>query len=120
MKVTSFFTVIIIAMSVFLTGCMASHSGTILNGTNVQLSQNNFSYIATNLTGEASVTYIFGFGGMAKSSLVFEAKQNLQSQQLLGDGQAWVNQTVNYKTSVQFGIVVTKKCIISADIVQFK
>jgi len=113
------------AFSIFLTAsiltsCMASHSGILLNQTNVQLSQNNFTYVATNQSGEASVTYIFGIGGMSKKSLTYEAVKDLRDKRKLEDGQVWVNQTISFKTSVKLGIIVTTTCVVTGDIIQFK
>ena len=120
MKRNTLLFVAILAVSIFVTGCAASHSGMLLNQTSVQLSQNNFSYVATNQSGEATVTYILGIGGMAKKSLLYDAVKDLHDKRKLEDGQAWVNQTENFKTTVKLGIVVTTTCTVSADIIQFK
>lgn len=109
----------ILLVSILMTGCVASHSGILLNQTTVQLSQNNFSYVATNQIGEATVTYIFGIGGMARKSLIYDAVKDLRSKRRLEDGQAWVNQTENFKTTVKLGIIVTTTCTITADVIQF-
>lgn len=111
---------VILVVSIFITGCAASHSGMLLNQTSVQLSQNNFSYVATNQSGESTVTYIFGIGGMAKKALLYEAVKDLRDKRKLEDGQAWVNQTENFKTTIKLGIVVTTTCTVTADVIQFK
>ena len=111
--------VAVLAVSIYVTGCVASHSGVLLNQTTVQLSQNNFSYVATNQIGEATVTYIFGIGGMARKSLIYDAVKDLRTKRKLEDGQAWVNQTENFKTTIKLGIIVTTTCTVTADVIQF-
>ena len=115
----SVFIALVAFVAISFTGCLATHSGMLLNQTNVQLTQNNFSYVAQNQTGDASITYFLGFGGMSKKSLLFEAVEELKASRKLEAGQAWVNQTVTYKTAYQLGIIVTTTCVVTADVIQF-
>ena len=98
--------------------CIAYHSGAM--SPSVALTTNNFRYISTNIKGFSQATYILGFGGMNKYSLVAEAKENMLSLNPLKSNQAIVNTTVNFKQSYFFGfIVVTTVCVVTADVVEF-
>lgn len=101
-----------------LTGCIAFHEGTMSNSG--YLSSNNFRYVKTGISGMSQATYVLGIGGMRRYSLVAEAKQNMLIYYPLSDNQAIVNSTVSYKHSYFLGnLVVTVKCVVSADIVEF-
>jgi hypothetical protein len=84
------------------------------------LSDNNFVYIKQNAEGSASVTYVFGFGGYSTKALIGEAKENLMKENQLKENQTFANVTCDIKVSTVLGIVITKKCYITADIVEFK
>ena len=101
-----------------LSGCAAFHSGYITDST--ALSQANFSYVDRQVQGYSRATYVFGIGGNARQALVDEAKEKMRLEEPLGDNQAYANITVNWKNSyIIFGIVMTVKCTVTADIVEF-
>lgn len=71
--------------------------------------------------GTATATYILGIGGLNRQALVEEAKSELKKVLPLSDNQAYVNITVNWKTSyIIFGVIMKVKCTVTADIVEFK
>lgn len=84
------------------------------------LSSNNFSYVQKNLQGKAQATYVLGIGGMNREAIVNEAKEKMLENYSLEDGQTLANSTVNFKYSNFLGIVVTYKCYVTADIVEFR
>lgn len=99
-----------------MTSC-ASHYGTMTDS--ASLSQANFTYAQHDISGEAKATYIFGFGGMQKKSIVDEAKRNMLSKVSLGPNQTIANVSVNYKNTniLIFGQTI---CTVTADVVEFK
>ena len=109
---------IVVFTSTLLTSCMAIHSGYMTNST--ALSQANFEYVSNNIQGSESVTYILGIGGMAKETLVDNAKKNMLQRNPLKANQALANLTLNIITTNQLGIIVTVTCTVTADIVEFR
>ena len=109
---------IIIASSIalFLSSCMVIHTGQM--GGITPVTENNFSYI-NNAYGSSKVTYVLGIGGFNKVGLVREAKNDLIRNYPVKNGEALVNFTVDFDTSYYFGLVVTQKVIVSADIIKF-
>ena len=102
----------------FLASCAASHSGYMVNS--ASLSSNNFHYVQTDAFASAKCTYFLGLGGVQHDALVGEAKQNLYYKTGLLDNQVLANVTVNWKTKFSwFGLVITSKCTVTADIVEF-
>jgi len=87
-------------------------------GSSTSLSQPNFSYIQKNVEGNALATYILAIGGVAKDGLVKQAKEEMMKNYPVGDNEAYVNITVNFKTSYYI-VWNTVKCTVSADIVRF-
>jgi hypothetical protein len=80
----------------------------------------NFMYKKQNVFGEAQATYVLGIGGVARQSLIVEAKKNMLKANPLLKNQALANVSVSYKSTGFLGIiVVTVKCNVSADIVEF-
>lgn len=106
------------SFAVLFSGCFALHSGNIYNS--ASLSSANFSYVNMNVEGEASTRYVIGFGGLEKFTLVSIAKKNMMANHPLQKNQAFVNQTLNFKTSIYFGIIITTKCVVTADVVEFR
>lgn len=105
--------VTIVGMSL-LSSC-ALHSGTI--GSSTSLSQANFKYVAHDLKGVSSATYVLGIGGI-KRSLVDQAKRRMLESSPLKSNQAIANVNVNFKAS-NFGVYSRVKCIVTADVVEF-
>lgn len=112
---TSIFSIVIL---LFLTSCAAFHSGYMSNS--ASLGAANFSYVKQNIKGEDTASYFFGIGGMAKETLVNNAKQKMIASNPLSSNQALANITVNFKSSFILGIFYTVRCIVTADIVEFK
>ncbi|HOF55893.1 MAG TPA: hypothetical protein PLD74_13395 [Prolixibacteraceae bacterium] len=113
----SFFKIVVTVFSVILlSSCAASHYGVMSDS--ASLGANNFKMVKY-AKGEASVTKVFGLGGMGKDALVAEAKTNLVQNNPLKEGQALANITVDVKNS--FILFVTQtKVTVTADIVEFK
>ncbi len=111
----SFLTMIVV---VAMASCTALHSGYMNDS--AALSQPNFSYVKRNIQGSSTATYVLGIGGLGKETLVNSAKSNMMDEALLKDNQTLVNTTVNFKSSYYFGIIVTVKCTVTADVVEFK
>ena len=106
-------------ISVF-TGCIAIDIGS-FQGSG-RLVTNNFSYVIHNVSGSATTHYVFALiGGVSKTNLVRDAKIDLDKKNPLKANQAFVNITVNYKTTFIVGyFFVLRTCTITADIVEFK
>ena len=111
-------TTLIVFTAILLTSCSAGHTGYM--SSSASLSSANFSYVKQNIKGEATATYILGIGGLAKETLVDDAKQNMLAQNQLKNNQTLANLTVNFKISRYLGFYATAKCIVTADIVEFK
>jgi len=94
----------------------AFHSG-YMQGS-ATLNSNNFNYIKRDVQGSASALYVLGIGGLNKTALVNEAKNNLLKNFQLQDNQALVDITVNWKKTYYL-LVMKDECIITASIVQF-
>jgi hypothetical protein len=84
------------------------------------LNSANFSYAKQNIIGKSQATYVLGIGGLAKETLVNEAKQNMLTENPLKNNQTLANLTVNLKKSYYLGVYSTVKCTVTADIVEFK
>lgn len=109
---------IISTLSILLTSCAAALSGMITNS--AALSQANFNYVKKNIQGTSKATYILGVGGMSREALAQEAKANMLEASPLKSNQAIANVIIDYKVSSTFlGLVLTHKCTVSADIVEF-
>ena len=106
-------------ITVFISSC-GFNGGTFasLNSTEVVLDEANYTYVG-NATGEATSTYVLGFGPFGDQILVQKAKQDLADKVNLYDGaRALVNMTVDVKVSY-FLFVVKHTAFISADVVEF-
>jgi len=100
------------------TGCIATHIGGMFGS--AELGAPNFIYKKQNVFGVATATYILGIGGVARQSLVLEAKRNMLKENQLLANQALANVSVSYKTTGFLIFVVTiVECVVSADIVEF-
>jgi hypothetical protein len=118
MKLISlFFLLIINIFFLTLLSSCAHHFG-IVQGS-AALSKANFKYVEQNVSGIAEAHYIFGLGGLKKQTLVQEAKRNLMDIYPIGENQALVNISVNWKTSFFLPYYYKTKCTVSADIVEF-
>lgn len=112
------FPIFFIVLSLLLTSCVASLSGMITNS--AALGNANFTYVKKNIQGTSKATYILGIGGMAREALAQEAKANMLESTPLKANQAIANVIIDYKVSNTFlGIVLTQKCTVSADVVEF-
>jgi hypothetical protein len=106
-----------VVLTCIVVSSCAVHSGNMASSGS--LSAANFSYVKKGIKGEAKVTYVLAFGGLAKKSLIDKAKQQMLESYDLKDNQALSNLTVNYKSSF-FPFYRTVRCIVTADVVQFK
>lgn len=105
----------LLAAVVMLTGC-AFHGGYM--GSSASLSSANYSYTNRHLTGTSKATYFLGIGGLARTALVDEAKEDMLKRTQLSDNQALANITVNFK-SASYVIVNQVTCTVTADVVEF-
>ena len=101
-----------------LSSCVSMHTG--LTASSASLSKNNFTYIAKNIQGSASVTQYIALIPGTKNALVNDAKQEILKKYPLKDNQALSNITIDFKSSLILGPVIrTTKCTVTADIVEF-
>lgn len=133
-----FFPVALIT-AILLSGCASSGLFFSMNNTAVELSENNYEIVATNVSGEAEAGYILGFSfsaGAATNTLALarvsgsgmiymEALENLWKNyeekhgSVIGKKLALVN--VRYDSDALNLILYTKaKISIRADVVEFK
>ena len=88
MKIILKFTLaIVIATSI--ASCSAVHIGSMENS--ASLSSANFSYVKQNLEGKAQATYVLGIGGLAKETLVDQAKKKMLADNPLKNNQTLVS-----------------------------
>ncbi len=111
------FRLLIIVIGVLSFSSCAVHNGYMNNS--ASLSQANFSYAQTSISGTASTLKFLGIGGLGKSAIVEEAKKDMLKKHPLQSNQALANITVNWKNGFYF-IVLTNKCTVTADVVEFK
>ena len=95
----------------------AVHNGYMNNS--ASLSQANFDYTQTSISGTAKTLKVFGIGGLGKSAIVEEAKKDMLKNHPLKSNQALANITVNWKTGFYL-LVISNKCTVTADVVEFK
>lgn len=106
-------------IAIFISSCAAVHSGYMSNS--AALSSANFSYVKQNIKGKATATYVLGIGGLAKETLVDNAKQQMLASTPLKSNQTLANLTVNFKSSFYLGVLFrTVTCTVTADVVEFK
>ena len=104
-------------MLIMFSAC-SFHSG-IIDGVAPPVSK-NFKYVG-NAVGESQATYVFGFGGLGRTGLVREAKNNLIQNYPVKNGQALVNFTIDHnKQFLFFGLLWVHKVYITADILEYK
>ncbi len=107
---------LVVVIGVLSLSSCAIHNGYMNNS--ASLSQANFSYIQTSISGKASTLNVLGIGGLDRSAIVEEAKRDMLNKHPLKKNQALVNTTVNWK-SVYYLIVITNECTVTADVVEF-
>ena len=108
--------IFILTGSIIFSSCVALHDGAMVPSTS--LSSANFNYIGQ-ANGNASAMYFLGIGGLNKPTLVGNAKSEMMRKFPLKSNQAYANVTVNFKNSFYFGILVDRRCTITADVVEF-
>ncbi len=72
-----------------------------------------------NIYGISKTVKVFGIGGSGKYALVHMAKLNMLGNHELKSNQALVKITVNWKKTT-FLLASTTKCVMTADIVEFR
>ena len=107
---------VVIIGVVSLSSC-GFHIGNMNNS--ASLSQANFDYVKTSISGEATSTIFIAFGGNGKKDLVEQAKADMLKGYKLKPNQALANITVNWRKSFYL-IVFQETCTVTADIVEFK
>jgi hypothetical protein len=108
---------LIILIGLTLLSSCAFHNGYMNNS--ASLSQANFDYAATSISGTVNTMHVLGIGGLEKNAIVEEAKKEMLKNNPLKANQALANITVNWKSGFYL-IVVTTKCTVTADVVEFK
>lgn len=76
--------------------------------TNVVIQDGHFRYLKK-VKGECCQTYIFGIGGLSKSSLANNAIQDMYDKADLKDGQVIVNITTSVSSQVYFPLIYTTR-----------
>jgi hypothetical protein len=107
----------VVALLVIFSGC-ATQKRYMLSSTHP--GKNGYIVIKNNVQGFAKANYLFGFGSFAKRSLMNEAKAQLIESNHLNGNQALVNLKVNWKMINARPFLVTNRCTVTADIVEFK
>lgn len=108
---------LVAGLLVSITSC-AFHNGAIQSS--VVLSNNNFKYVKRDVSGTSIAHYVIGIGGLSKDELVSEAKKDLISSNNVQGNQTIVNLTIGWKRTIVFPLVVSNRCIVTADIVEFQ
>lgn len=99
-----------------LPSCAAYHYGT-MEGS-AQLNSANFRYVKQKVYGSAKATYVLGIGGMNRTALVEEARQDLLRKHPLEDGYALTNVTVSFRKHWDI-FTASTLCVVGASIVEF-
>lgn len=124
---------------VLLAGCTTSGAFIATNETNVNLEEDNFSIVASNVSGEAESGYVFGFSyaygmiantiaiarvdgtGMLYSEALQDLWDNYEDQHGSVEGKNIALTNVRYDTDIVNAFVYTKvKVLVRADIVEFE
>jgi hypothetical protein len=99
-------------------GSCAFHTGMIENSAVIH--SNNFNYVHRNVKGTSVAHYVLGLGGLSKDELVAEAKQDLMLQNKIKDNQTLVNITVGWKRTIIYPFLISNRCTMTADIIEYK
>lgn len=111
-----------VAATLSLTGCGVASTAVTnhnLTQTQVVLQDNNFKVVGQ-AYGEASATYICGFGGLSKKALYNNAINEMSKNANLHGSQTLTNTTVHYSVAMWTPAYVKVTCSATANIVQFK
>lgn len=86
--------------------------------THVELSEDNFRLV-DRVSGSASLTYVFGFGGISKQGLIEQAKADMMSN-IEPDGRALAVANVTVETKGSLMLIVRKYTVtVTADVIEF-
>jgi hypothetical protein len=109
----------LLVVTVLFSSC-AVHYGNSSASTQVQLTKKNFKVVEA-VQGEATATYIFSIGGLAKKALIAEARNKMiANANLIGSSRAIINETIEVKQSLWLpGIYQTQTVIVSGHIIEF-
>lgn len=108
MKRIFYLSLVFICLLVSGCGINSSHYPNTNGNTNVVIKDGNFRYLKK-VTGECTQSYVFGIGGLSKSSLTDNAIQNMYDNANLQDGQVIINITTTVTSQIYFPIVYTKR-----------
>lgn len=90
-----------------------------VSNTNVQLTQKNFVGIAP-VYGEATNTYYFGLGGLANTSLIETATNEMLSKAgLNGNSRVVINVSYDIHRSIIYPIYYRKRITVSGYVIEF-
>jgi len=108
---------ILISLIAILDSC-AFHHG-MMQGSAI-LSSNNFVYIKRDVSGSSAAHYFLGLGGLSKDELVAEAKKDLITKNKIQGNQTLLNISVGWKQTMVFPLILSNRCIVTADIIEYK
>ena len=106
----------VIALMVLFSSC-ATQKGYMLSSTHP--GKINFIVIKNNVHGIAKASSVFGFGRLSKGALINEAKAQLIESNHLECNQSLVNLNVNWKMVYARPFLITNRCTVTADIVEY-
>ncbi|MEM1128322.1 MAG: DUF6567 family protein [Bacteroidota bacterium] len=124
--------------ALLLSGCVSTGVFTSANVTNVELSEGNYTIVATNVSGEASATYLLGASGSVRAEmttlalvrvggepLLYQAAlddlwQNFEAEHGAPEGRRLALVNVRFDSDALNLLVVTQPRVsIRADVVEF-
>lgn len=107
----------VIALIVLFSSC-ATQKGYMLSSTHP--GKNNFMVIKNNVHGIVKATSVFGLGRLSKGALINEAKAQLIESNHLTVNQSLVNLKINWKMVSARPFLITNRCTVTADIVEYR
>ena len=106
----------VIALMVLFSSC-ATQKGYMLSSTHP--GKINFIVIKNNVQGIAKASSVFGLGGLSKGALINVAKEQLIETNHLECNQSLVNLKVNWRMVYARPFLITNRCTVTADIVEY-
>lgn len=130
----------LLALLPLCTGCMSSGVLQSANLTNVQLSEENYQVVATNVTGEAEAAYLLGFSGsvgqeirtialvrlegsgMLYREAIEELWANFEAEHGEADGRSLALVNLRYDADAWniLGVYTKPRISVRADVVEFQ
>jgi hypothetical protein len=111
-------TFILVVLALTLQSCISMHGGNLTSSASLQ--SNNFNYVKRGVQGESNVVTVIVFTLKDKKAIVEDAKKDLLMRNPLSGNQTLANVVVDFKSTYILGVVIARKCVVTADIVEFK